>query len=162
MFSSRRYRHHIEPPRLNLTAMVDVFTVLLIFLLKSYASEGGMLVTTQHLQLPSSTSDLKPEVTLTITVTTEGIFVEDQQVEGTSQALEGDDLFLPLLGRSLTDHAVRFGLGNGAKGRITIIGDRRIPFRLLKRVMYTASNQGFDEISLAVLHREVVGPGRPE
>ena len=160
MFSSRRYRHHIEPPRLNLTAMVDVFTVLLIFLLKSYTSEGGLLATTQHLQLPSSTSDLQPEVTLTITVTNEAIFVHDQRVEGISQALEGDNLFLPGLGRSLTDHAVRFGLGDGGKGRVTILGDRRIPFRLLKRVMYTASNQGFDEISLAVLHREVADPGK--
>src|SRR3972149_2638532 len=49
-------RRHLEPPRLNLTAMVDGFTVLLVFLLKSYAAEGTLTAAAQNLELPASTS----------------------------------------------------------------------------------------------------------
>jgi len=96
-----RHRQPLEPPRLNLTAMVDVFVVLLIFLLKSYSAEGNIMTTNKSLELPVSTSTLQPQLTLTLTVTKEAIFVEDKRVEEVRTIQEGSELFIPSLAQEL-------------------------------------------------------------
>ena len=157
MFHPRRYRHHIEPPRLNLTAMVDVFTVLLLFLLKSYATEGTELATTQNLQLPPSTSRLQQEGFLTVMVTTDAIFVQGKRILENKKALEGPKLMIPELADSLWEYSEGIHSDYPDKGKITIISDRRITFRLLERIIITASNQGWDNISFVVLQKEKMG-----
>jgi len=154
MFHPKKYRHHIEPPRLNLTAMVDVFTVLLIFLLKSYAAEGGLLASTPDLQLPQSTSSLKPDSTLTLVITTDLIFVQDQRVMKTQEVLQSRELYIPQVGQALEENSMRLGVERNHGGRLTILGDRRIPFRLLKSILFTANEAGFSDLSLAVFHEE--------
>ena len=159
MFRPKQYRHHIDPPRLNLTAMVDVFTVLLLFLLKSYAAEGGLLASNPDLQLPLSTSSLRPDSTLTLVVTPDLLFVQDQPVVETEKVLQNDELYIPSIGKAIKEHSRQFGLVPEQEGRITILGDRRIPFRLLKRVLYTATEEGFSDVSLAVLHEKTLDGG---
>jgi len=159
MFHPRRYRHHIEPPRLNLTAMVDVFTVLLLFLLKSYAAEGTELATTQNLQLPPSTSRLQQEALLTVTVTTDEIFVQGKLVLENKKALEGKELMIPELADSLREFSKGIDSDHPSKGKMTIISDRRITFRLLQRIIMTVSDQGWDNISFVVLQKEKMGQG---
>ncbi len=155
---SRRIRHRSGPvpPRLNLTAMVDVFVVLLVFLLKSYSAEGNIITANEELRLPASTSTLAPPLTLKVTVTQEGIYVEDRRVADVADPSDPVDLLLPGLAREL-EHQVersRFiaGLNPSVKfeGRVTILGDRALPFTVLERVMYTCSVSGFGEIALAV------------
>jgi biopolymer transport protein TolR len=154
-----RHRPHVDPPRLNLTAMVDVFVVLLVFLLKSYAAEGNIITMDQNLELPISTSSLNPLATLTITVTKEAIYVEDKKVEDIQAIQEGPDLLLPGLAKELqyqVDRA-RFiaGLNPTVKfdGKITVLGDRGLPFLVLEKVMYTCSVSDFPEIALAVFQK---------
>ncbi|HEX9757632.1 MAG TPA: biopolymer transporter ExbD [Nitrospiria bacterium] len=154
MFRPKKYRHHIDPPRLNLTAMVDVFTVLLIFLLKSYAAEGGLLASNPDLHLPQSTSSIKPDSTLTLVITPDLIFVQDQRVVTTREVLQSSDLFIPQVGKALEENSKRLGVERNHGGKITILGDRRIPFRLLKSILFTANETGFSDLSLAVLHEE--------
>ena len=158
---SKRLRRQrpMQPPKLNLTAMVDVFVVLLIFLLKSYSAEGNILTTDKGLELPLSTSNLPPQVTLTVTVTQEAIYVEDKKVEEVRSIHEGPDLLIPPLAQELkyqVDRA-RFiaGLNPTVKfeGKVTILGDRGLPFMVLEKVMYTCSTTDFQEISLAVFQK---------
>ena len=158
MFHPRKYRHHIEPPRLNLTAMVDVFTVLLLFLLKSYAAEGTELATMRNLQLPPSTSRLQQEALLTVTVTTEAIFVQGKLVLENKKALEGKEPMIPELADSLREYSEGIDSEHPSKGKMTIISDRRITFRLLERIIMTASEQGWDNISFVVLQNEKMVP----
>jgi len=149
-------RRHLEPPRLNLTAMVDVFTVLLVFLLKSFAAEGTLTAAAQNLELPSSTSSLTPQATITITVSEDALFVDDERVAELAQLAGIDGLYLPALGQALkvrVDKA-RFIAGNNTtvafQGKVTILGDKKTPFALLERIMYTASASEFGDIALAV------------
>ena len=157
MFHTRRYRHHINPPRLNLTAMVDVFTVLLLFLLKSYSVEGFESVTPKNLQLSPSTSRLQQEALLTVTVTTDAIFVQGKLVLGNKKALEGKEPIIPELAVSLLKFSEGFVSEHPSKGIMTIISDRRITYRLLERIIMTASAEGWDNISFVVLQKEKGG-----
>lgn len=154
-----RHRQPLEPPRLNLTAMVDVFVVLLIFLLKSYSAEGNIMTTNKSLELPVSTSTLQPQLTLTLTVTKEAIFVEDKRVEEVRTIQEGSELFIPSLAQELKYQVERArfiaGLNPTVKfeGKVTILGDRGLPFLVLEKVMYTCSATDFNEIALAVFQK---------
>lgn len=159
MFRPRRFRHHIEPPRLNLTAMVDVFTVLLLFLLKSYAVEGTELDTPKNLQLSPSTSRLQQEIFLTVMVTTEEIFVQGNLVLENKKALEGKERIIPELAVSLREYSTGFDSEHNGK-RMTIISDRRVTFRLLERIIMTSSEEGWNNISFVVLQKEKIGKER--
>ena len=109
-------RRHLEPPRLNLTAMVDVFTVLLVFLLKSYAAEGTLTAAAQNLELPASTSSVPPQATITITISEDALFVEDERVGDLATLAATEGLFVPDLGRALKARVkkARFIAGSNA------------------------------------------------
>jgi biopolymer transport protein ExbD len=158
-FGAVRERRHLEPPRLNLTAMVDVFTVLLVFLLKSYAAEGTLTAAAQNLELPSSTSSLTPQTTTTITISEDSLFVDDERIADLARFSGIDALYVPELGQALAARAqkARFIAGANAaaafQGRVTILGDKKTPFATLEKIMYTASQSEFGDIALAVYQR---------
>jgi len=156
-------RRHLEPPRLNLTAMVDVFTVLLVFLLKSYAAEGTLTAAAQNLELPASTSSVPPQATITITISEDALFVEDERVGDLAMLAATEGLFVPDLGRALKARVekARFIAGSNAAvsflGKVTILGDKQTPFAVLEKVMYTAAVSEFGDIALAVYQRSRAG-----
>ena len=156
-------RRHLEPPRLNLTAMVDVFTVLLVFLLKSYAAEGTLTAAAQNLELPASTSSVPPQATITITISEDALFVEDERVGDLATLAATEGLFVPDLGRALKARVAkaRFIAGSNAavafSGKVTILGDKQTPFAVLEKVMYTASVSEFGDIALAVYQKSRAG-----
>lgn len=149
-------RRHLEPPRLNLTAMVDVFTVLLVFLLKSYSAEGTLTAAAQNLELPASTSSLAPQPTITITISEDALFVEDERVGALADLADPSAPYIPALGSALqarVDKARTIAGSNSSltfQGRVTILGDKNTPYATLERVMYTASMSEFGDIALAV------------
>lgn len=156
-------RRHLEPPRLNLTAMVDVFTVLLVFLLKSYAAEGTLTAAAQNLELPASTSSLTPQPTITITISEDRLFVDDEQIGTLVELTDGAAPYIPALGRALKARVDKARLIAGSnpshtfQGRVTILGDKNTPFATLERVMYTASSSEFGDIALAVYQKARTG-----
>lgn len=156
-------RRHLEPPRLNLTAMVDVFTVLLVFLLKSYSAEGTLTAAAQNLELPASTSSLSPQPTITITISEDALFVDDEQVGPLAELTDGEAPYIPELGQALKLRVEKARLIAGSnpahtfQGRVTILGDKSTPFATLERVMYTASSSEFGDIALAVYQKVRTG-----
>ncbi len=156
-------RRHLEPPRLNLTAMVDVFTVLLVFLLKSYAAEGTLTAAAQNLELPSSTSSLTPQPTITITISEDALFVEEERIGPLAELSGGADPYIPELGKALKARVDKARLIAGSnpshtfQGRVTILGDKGTSFATLERVMYTASSSEFGDIALAVYQKGRTG-----
>lgn len=156
-------RRHLEPPKLNLTAMVDVFTVLLVFLLKSYSAEGTLTAAAQNLELPASTSSATPQPTITITISEDTLFVDDERVGTLVELTAGDTPYIPALGQALRARVekARFiaasNPSHSFQGRITILGDKNTPFATLERVMFTASSSEFGDIALAVYQKGRTG-----
>jgi len=154
-----RHRQSPEPPKLNLTAMVDVFVVLLVFLLKSYSAEGNIMTTDKGLELPISTSTLHPQMTLTVTVSQDALYVEDKKVAELEAVRASSDLFIPGLAEELRYQVKRARFISGVnptvkfEGKVTILGDRGLPFLVLEKVMYTCSATDFNDIALAVFQK---------
>jgi len=146
---------------LTLTSLVDLFTNLVLFLLYNFSAEGSTIPSAERLKLPESLAQQHPQTTVTIMVTQSDIYLEGKRIAGTGAVLNTDELLIPDLKKELDYEAQRgkyFASQTAAKtfdGRITILGDKHIPFRLLEKVMFTCSQAEFGQIDLGVLHKEV-------
>ena len=140
-------RRHLEPPKLNLTAMVDVFTVLLVFLLKSYSSQGTFTANVP-VNLPSSTVKNSSDMNLVVIVTDKELFLENSLISDPS-FLSTESPEIPKLNEAIGSLLKKNNLSTYQK-KVTIWGDRTIPYYTLKKVIYTFVQNGFSDISLAV------------
>lgn len=161
----RRGRHAsaaMRIPRLKMTSMMDILTVLLLFLLKSFVVDADVAAPPPDVTLPGSTSDELPETAIVVAISDETILVGGRPVTTVAAALSGGDLLIPELEAELTaeldqmdEIAARRGRAAGG-GQITIQGDKDLEYQLLEKVMYTCGLAGFDRMALAVI-REAGG-----
>jgi len=143
----RRRRKRYDEPLVNLTSMVDVLSVLMFFLLSIYSGGGYLTILPSGLELPSSNVRASLTRQVEIAVLKDKILVDRIPVaEDLALATDGADLMLPGLQAALAAH----GNGGTEPGRVNIEADRSVPFRLLKKVIYTADQAGFRKQSLAV------------
>ena len=145
---------------LRLNSLLDMFTILLVFLLKSFSSEGQIVTVSKELRLPESTSEKAPKVAPIISVTREWIILDDKPLVKIVEVDGGGELLIkPLYQGLLQSRAFAEKLGQmdermGFHGTVDIMGDRDTPFAVLKRVMYTCGQVGFNNMLLAVYQQE--------
>ena len=155
----RMERHHRRARRatgLNLVSLMDIFTILVFFLLVS-SGDGEVLPTTRSVQLPESLAEQRPRQNVVVMVTDTDILLQGRKVLTVDAALQEKGLNLrPLLEalHRLEARRLRRASGEGRERReVTIMGNRDIPYRLLKKVMATCTEAGFGRVSLAVLQK---------
>jgi len=137
---------------MNLVSLIDVFTILIFFLLSSAGVEQAM-PSHKAVQLPLSTADKDPKETLVVVISGEEIVVDGRKVAGVAESLALKDDLIPGLQAELQLLAQRQTVRaeNRDKERaLTIMGDKDIPYRLLRKVMVTGSKAGFSDVSFAV------------
>jgi biopolymer transport protein ExbD len=127
---------------MNLVSLIDVFTILIFFLLSS-ASGVETLVPPRPVKLPMSMADQAPRETVVLVVSGDEILAEGRRVASVAQALaSGDELIAPLKAAldalPKTQHAV------------TVMADKDIPYRLLRKVMSTCASASYSDVSFAV------------
>lgn len=149
----RHHRRNRESAVLNLVSLMDIFTILVFFLLVN-SGEVQVLPNAKALSLPESLAELKPKETLVVMVNKNEILVQGHRVIDLSMPLPQGTL-LPALQDELQRHAERSKSSTlePFKGKITIMGDKGIPYTLLKRVMATCAESEYPHVSLAVLRR---------
>ena len=145
----------------QLTSLIDVMTILLIYLLKSFSSEGEIVTLSKVLMLPESSAMKKPELTVVLTINNKYILAENKDyLTSVDKVLSTDDLVIPELNnwlqnrRKTTKEIEEHSTDTKFTGDITIQADKHIRFRLLKKIMYTCGQQGYNNFSLVVLKRE--------
>ncbi|MEE2959914.1 MAG: biopolymer transporter ExbD [Myxococcota bacterium] len=153
-----------EGEGLNINSLMDIMTILLVFLLKSYGSDPVKLKQAPDLKPPFSSAQLKPEQSSTVTLTMNNILVNDQNVlsivDGKVSEADtsgGGNYFIDPLGSVLegdveNQRAVaKFNANSEFTGLLTIICDRHVPFSLLSQVMYTAGQVEFSKFKFLVV-----------
>lgn len=141
---------------INLVSLIDVFTILIFFLL---SSAGGveLLGVPKAVQLPLSTAQAPAREALVVVVNSADVLVEGRKVADVAEALAAPDELIASLKVELDR------LAGDAEGRdrdpaprpaLTIMGDKDIPYRLLRKVMATAARAGFADVSFAVQRRD--------
>jgi len=137
---------------MNLVSLIDVFTILIFFLLSSAGVEQAM-PNTKAVKLPQSTAEKAPKETLVVVVSAEEIVVEGRTVAMVKDVLAMADDAIPPLQAELQLLAQRQAVrseNRDAEKAITIMADKDIPYRLLRKVMVTGAKAGFSDVSFAV------------
>lgn len=140
---------------MNLVSLIDVFTILIFFLL---SNSGGVeiLPSPRGVRLPESVAETSPRETIVVVVSDTEILVDGRRIATVADALGADgDLIVPLKAEFDRQGARQtVGQGSAAQGkRLTIMGDKDIPYRLLRKVMATGARANFSDVSFAVRQR---------
>jgi biopolymer transport protein ExbD len=137
---------------LNLVSLIDVFTILIFFLL-SNSTEVQTLPSPKQVKLPESTAEKSPKETLVVVVSTQGIVVEGREVARVADVMADSGDLIPGLKEELdllSKRQVVDAKNAEATQAITIMGDKEIPYQLLRKVMFTCARANFVDVSFAV------------
>jgi biopolymer transport protein ExbD len=140
---------------MNLVSLIDVFTILIFFLL---SNSGGVeiLPSPKAVQLPESISEKSPRENLIVVVSGSEILVDGRKVANVADvlAMEGD-LIAPLKAElDLQANRQVIRKENEAQSKqLTIMGDKDIPYRLLRKIMVTSARANYSDVSFAVRQR---------
>jgi biopolymer transport protein ExbD len=163
---------------LNITAMLDIMTIILVFLLKSLGESSNAIPQSDDLRLPGSVAKSDPhQEGVTVTISKSQILVGDQRIVtlpgresqvqtgvGTQHKRNGpNDLYIVPLGNVLqtarrTDVALRRAKGLDTSGsEAIIIADRTTPWRLFIEVLFTLGQSEFGKYHLMVIQSKTLG-----
>lgn len=139
---------------INLIPMMDVLTVLVFFLL--FHSFNSTLPDAQ-IALPESSVPTRPRETVAIVVSSESVMVQGEAVVSTPKLLDSSIVMVKELRERLEQigHGV---IGAGAEAaaktrEVTLLADKSIPFKVLKKIMSTCTACGYGRIALAVAEK---------
>ena len=135
---------------LNLIPMMDVLTVLVLFLL--FHSFNGELPE-QRLDLPDSVVETRPRETLAIVVNPEAVMVQGEPVVSTSELYQDRIVMVAQINERLKVLEQEIGVTAPEGKEITLLADKTIPFKVLKKIMSTCTASGYGRISLAVTQK---------
>lgn len=152
----RMSRNRLKITKMNLTSLMDVFTILVFFLLVNTGSVEVMEAP-KTVTLPESTVESKPRETVVIFISEEEILVQGKVVAQVSDILDADRASL----ESITDRLAELSqqvIGPATKvvaesQEVTILADKQVPFAVIKRIMSACTGQGYGHVSLAVIQK---------
>ncbi len=159
-FQPSRAKKHLKPEAggLNMNAMMDMMTIILLFLLKSFSTEGSLVTASEQLKLPISHQGEKPKKELQVSVAKDMILVNDKIVFMLEDLTE-DMIIIPALFEKLDEYAeqereLEVEVGKEFTHEVIIQGDQAVPFDLLYKVMYTCSRSDFYKMRLLTVKLE--------
>ena len=135
---------------LNLIPMMDVLTVLVLFLL-FHSFNGDM--PEQRIELPDSVVETRPRETLAIVVNPEAVMIHGAPLVRTSELYEDRIGMVVQIKERLEELEREVGITAPESKEITLLADKTIPFKVLKKIMSTCTASGYGRISLAVVQK---------
>ncbi len=152
----RMSRNRVKITKMNLTSLMDVFTILVFFLLVNSGSVE-LVEAPKNVKLPESQVDTKPRETVVIFVSPEDVLVQGKIVARVDDILEGQaGTFDPLTSRLAELKGSIIGPSTMAVAgslEVTILADKSVPFVVIRRIMTTCTDEGYENVSLAVIQR---------
>lgn len=152
-----------EIKELNITAMMDLMTIILVFLIKSFSASSITVTASEDVRPPMSTARATPKDTIAITVTPKSIMVGDKKkVDLTNAALRPGDvqgkLILPLdaaLKKEVEKlkYIAERNPTSPFNREVSIIGDKRVSYDLLSSVLYTAGQNELENFRFIILQK---------
>ncbi len=168
--SRRRAREAAgEIKELNIVAMMDMMTIILVFLLKSYQASAINVNMSEELAIPASTTQLHPQENITVTVSLKEVAVNDRavlKVDGgviPANAKEGaraDAFYVGVVYDALKKEVDRqkyiaqYNRDAPFTGRVNVVADKKVPYRTLMEILYTAGQAELGEYKFMVLKTE--------
>lgn len=149
---------------LIITSLIDVFVIVLVFLMRSVSSEGNLMTSAENLVLPMSQRSKTPtEISLTIIGDQKHITVDDVVLTDTDVVRKQDSLLVkPILDvltkkRDEERKAEVLGLIKESTGKVVVQFDKNTPYDIVTKVMATCGYAGYNNIKFAVTKKNEEG-----
>ena len=140
-----------------LTSLMDIFTVLVLYLIANQGT-GVTLDAPKTVKIPDSIVETAPRRSLVMAVSGTEVLVQGQAIVSVADVLESrQDYIEPVRQEMLRIKKLATEQGDrgiSESSEVTILADKSVPFKVLKKLMSTSSSAGFDKISLAVNQKE--------
>ncbi len=153
---ARMTRNKRAVPKLTLTPLMDVFTVLVFFLMANSATVE-ILQQPKQITLPESVVEAKPRETVVIFVGKEEVLVQGVPVARVADIQATPNVEIEAISVRLAElRESVIGLSTQAiadSQEVTVLADKSIPFSVLKKIMATCTGQGYTRVSLAVVQK---------
>jgi biopolymer transport protein TolR len=152
---SPRQRAEVE---LNLIPLIDILSVMVAFLLV-YTTNVEIVQNVKGVEIPQSTADLQPKVSVVVMITKDQVFVQNELVATIAEIRESRTGFIEPL-RAVLERPMLVGTTATqvnvalASREITVLADKSVPYGVVKRVMATCTAASYGRISLAVIEKE--------
>jgi biopolymer transport protein ExbD len=158
-----------EIKELNIVAMMDMMTILLVFLLKSYQASTLSVNMSEGLTIPASSTQLVPQENISVTVSMNEVAVNDRKVVamaggvippsykdgGKAEAFYVGSVFDALKKEvDKQKYIAQYNKNAPFSGRLNVIADRKITYRTLMEVLYTAGQAELGEYKFMVMKNE--------
>lgn len=158
--------HDEHGVHVSINSLLDVLSVILVFLMKSYSANSVQIKPSPSLQVPFSHSALQVDESTAVTVTLKDVMIDDVPVMSFENGMvpenerSGGGFLIDPLFQKLQESVdqqkkiAQFNKKAEFKGIVTIIADRNVPFSLLTQVMYTAGQAQFSKFKFAAIKTE--------
>jgi biopolymer transport protein ExbD len=141
---------------LSLVSLMDVFTILVFFLLVN-SSSSDVMEPPKNIKLPDSAIETKPRETVIVMITPEQILVQGEPVISTQEVIDSKNpLIVEVKDRLLLQKKKVIGINTkvvSESQEVTVLAHRTVPFHLMKKVMASCASAGYGKISLAVVQK---------
>ena len=152
----RMSRNRVTIGKMNLTSLMDVFTILVFFLLVNSGSVE-LVEAPKDVSLPESYEESKPRETVIVSVSPETVMIQGKVVANVADVLENKEAALdPLAVRlaELKESVIGTAtLAVAETQEVTILADKNVPFIVVRRVMSACTIEGYENVSLAVIQK---------
>ena len=151
-----RNRSGVTSAGLNLVSLMDVFTILVFFLLVN-SSSSDVMEPPKNIKLPDSVVEAKPRETVIVMITPEQVLVQGEAVIATQDVIDSKTAIIEEVKQRLIlqqKKVIGINTQTVAKSReVTVLAHRTVPFHLMKKVMASCTSAGYSKISLAVIQK---------
>lgn len=147
-------KKHNAAADLLLTPLIDMFVILVVFLIMNFSASGELVSISKDIQLPKAASTATLERAPIIQISAQTIAIEGFKVADADEVLKDEDLRVPKLTDKLQEMRKVDEMmhpGQPFKGEIIINCDKNIEFRLVRKVMMAAAEAGYAAFNYAVL-----------
>jgi biopolymer transport protein ExbD len=153
---TRTHKRHSATGGLSLVSLMDVFTILVFFLLVNSGS-SDVMEPPKNIKLPDSSVEAKPRETVLVMITPEQVLVQGEPVISTQEVIDSKEpIILAVKERLLLQKKKVIGISTKVVSEakeVTVLAHRTVPFHLMKKVMASCASAGYGKISLAVVQK---------
>ncbi len=161
MMSYRQKRHrkraHKTDGHLALIPFIDMMTIMVVFLLV-HTADTDILPNTKSIQIPQSVAEKRPHETVVVMVTKDSIYVDGALVANLGEVRQANTAVIEPLRialKSASDRVLQYtGRQEISEREVTIMGDKTLPYELVKKLMATCTDADYGKVSLAVVEKE--------
>ena len=153
---------------LLITPLVDMFVIIVLFLIANFSATGEVLMMSKDIQLPEAANVKEIELVPVVMVSSDQVIVGGQVIGRVEDLAREEYLNIPALEEKLRDmkkqfedlHAMARDDQGGFKGDVNIQASKEVQFKIIKRVMFSCATAGYQNINFAVT--QTAGPATPE